>query len=221
MPLGTRWIRSAGSSNPLSTSRAMNIDGAITWSDPWASHDSTAWIVLGSPGRDAPAVLAAQRRVERRHERHAVQGGDRRRRPGALPVVGVDDVGSPVAELGRQTDEVMVRRRRAGDQFVVGDPRQVGRGAQHADSGRSSGSPIPAVRRSTRRRRDRPAERPAQPVDVGRRPARERRVLPREHQDPHRPHAYPWAFRPPSPRDGLWPWCRRAAIRRGRAIDAG
>ena len=54
MPLGTRWMRSAGSSKPVSTSRDMNIDGAITWSDPWASHDSTAWIVLGSPGGMRP-----------------------------------------------------------------------------------------------------------------------------------------------------------------------
>ena len=145
-------------------------------------------------GRDAPAVLTAQRGVERRHERHVVEGGDRRRRPGALPVVGVDDVGPPVAELGGQADEVVVGRGGAGDDVVVGDPRQLGGGAQDADGGRRR------ARRSGPSHRQHDdvvaglAERSAQPVDVGRRAAGERRVLPREHQDPHRRARYPCDF---------------------------
>ena len=128
--------------------------------------------------RDAAAVLAPQRRVERRHERHVVQRGDRRRRPGALPVVGVDDVGLPVAELGGEADEVVVRRRRAGDEVVVGDPRQLG--------GRHAATRTPAIVGLAGPRSDRQhddvvaglAERPAQPVDMGRRAAGQRAGTP-------------------------------------------
>ena len=54
MPLGIRWVRSPGSSKPSMTSLTMNLELATTSSASWASHDSTAWIVLGWPGGTRP-----------------------------------------------------------------------------------------------------------------------------------------------------------------------
>jgi hypothetical protein len=54
MPLGMRWLCSAGSSNPPTTSLTMNFELATTAAASWASHDSMAWIVLASPGGTRP-----------------------------------------------------------------------------------------------------------------------------------------------------------------------
>ena len=54
MPLGIRWVRSAGSSKPPITSRTMNLEFVTTSVASWASHDSMAWIVLGWPGGTRP-----------------------------------------------------------------------------------------------------------------------------------------------------------------------
>jgi hypothetical protein len=102
--------------------------------------------------------------------------------------VGVDDVGSPVVEGDGQTDEVVVGRRRAGDEVGLRNPRQIRRGAEHADGVvrwrlRTQGSDCQHDDVVTGG-----AEGPAQTVDVGGRAARQWRVLPRQHEDPHRPH---------------------------------
>ena len=49
-----RWLCSTGSSNPPTTSLTMNFELATTAAASWASHDSMAWIVLGSPGGTRP-----------------------------------------------------------------------------------------------------------------------------------------------------------------------
>ena len=79
----------------------MNRELASTSSARWASHDSTAWIVLGSPGGTRPPCRPRSVRVERGDERGVVQRGQRVGGPRDLPVVGVDDVGTPVAEPRR------------------------------------------------------------------------------------------------------------------------
>ena len=57
IPLGMRCTRSGGSSKPAMTSLARNFDDAMTPVEVWASHDSTAWIVLGCPRGMLPPCL--------------------------------------------------------------------------------------------------------------------------------------------------------------------
>ena len=133
MPLGIRWVRSAGSSNP-----------PIDLADDELRAGEHLGGVVGEPrldgvdrarlaGRHPAAVLAALGGVERGDELGAVQRRQRVGGPGDLPVVGVDDVGAPVAEPGGELHEVVVGRGDPGDELVVGQPRQIGAGPQHAD----------------------------------------------------------------------------------------
>ena len=164
--------------------------------EPRVGEDGTG--AVGEPGldgvhrarlarRDAPAVLAALGRVERGDERGVVQRRQRVGGPRHLPVVGVDDVRRPPGETGRQLDEVVVRRGDAGDEVVVGQPRQVGAGAQHAHAADDTVGGRPRV--AQREQGDVVAgggQRLAQPVDVRPDPAdRPGRELPGQHQDPH------------------------------------
>ena len=96
-------------------------------------------------GRHPAAVAAPLGGVERGDERGAVQRRQRVGGPRHLPVVGVDDVGHPVVEAGRELHEVVVGRRDAGDELVVGQPRQVGARPQHAHAAVADVGAAPGV----------------------------------------------------------------------------
>ena len=142
-------------------------------------------------GRDAAAVAPALGRVERGDEAGAEQRRQRVGGPGDLPVVAVHDVGGPAAlEAGDELDQVVVGGGDAGDEVVVGQPRQVGARPQHAHAVDRAVGRCAGVRQ---REQDDvvagPGERLAQPVDVGGDAAhRAGWELPRQHQDPHPGH---------------------------------
>ena len=198
-PFGTRCTFSSGSSKPSTTSRTMNREQAMTSRAWYVSHHSIALIAAGMPGgtwppwrpRSVAWIVATSGTVPQRLQR--VAG------PGDQPVVGVHDVGPPVAEARR-------RARRAG-----GSPTPSGRRGRRraatADrcSARSTRTPsttsssgtgsVPA--RGVQAEHDdlvaAADQRSGQTVDVGGDPAdHERRVLPRQHHDTHSHDRSPW-----------------------------
>ena len=120
MPLGMRWVRSGGSSKPPTISRTMNRELASTSSARWASHDSTAWIVLGSPGGTRPpwwprlGARGTWRPAGRRSSAASVSAAQATCQSWAWTMSG-----PPRHEPRRQLHEVVVGRRDAGDEVVV------------------------------------------------------------------------------------------------------
>ena len=100
----------------------------------------------------------------------------------------VDDVGPPVAELRRQLRELVVGRGHAGDEVVVGHPRQIGAGSEHANAvDHRVVAGVGVVQREDDDLVAGPGERTRQPVDVrGDAADDERWVLPGQHRDTHR-----------------------------------
>ena len=129
---GTRWTFSDGSSKPSITSshhepRAGDHLAGLVREPPLDGVDRRRL-----PLRHVPAVAAPLGGVDGGDERHVPQRLQRVAGPGDEPVVGVDDVGPPVAEPRGQLGELVVGRGHAGDDVVVGEPGQVGAGPEHA-----------------------------------------------------------------------------------------
>ena len=101
--------------------------------------------------------------------------------------MGVDDLRLPPPEAGGELGELVVGRGHPGDHVVVGQPRQVGVGPQHADA--LDDLVVADVRVVQREHDDLVAgsgHRPGEAIDVrGDATDDQRRVLPRQHQDAH------------------------------------
>jgi hypothetical protein len=101
--------------------------------------------------------------------------------------VGVHDIGSPVAELGGELHDLVVGRRHLGYEIVVGEPRQIGAGAQHTHTvDHAVVGGVGVVQAEDRHVVAGADHGPGQPVDVSGDPSDDqRRVLPGQHQNAH------------------------------------
>lgn len=134
------------------------------------------------------AVTAAFGGVDGGHQGHTEQGLQRVAGPGHQPVVRVHHVGPPLAQLRRGLHELVVRRRHARDQVVVGQPRQRRVGAQHADAvvGHVIVGHVGMVQAHHDHLVPRTRHRPRQPLHVRCDTTDDERwVLPRQHQHAH------------------------------------